>query len=168
MDEKLLKEALAGARSRGQVKALGRRFDTEPEVRALADRLAQSRGIEDAGALDGKRLVRALLGRSAHAQVRTNPIHRDEEFECMHCSLAVTRGGAQVRDHCPHCLHGKHVDDVPGDRAAECGGLLAPLEFNLEGRSGVVIGYVCQRCGHKYRVRSHPDDQLPKGLQVPE
>ena len=166
MNEKLLKEALASARSRGQVKALGRRFDTDPEARSVAVRLAQSRGIEDAGGLDGKRLARALLDRAASAQVRTNPIHRDEEFECMHCSVAVKRGGAQVRDHCPHCLHGKHVDNVPGDRAAGCEGLLVPSEFNLEGRSGVVIAYVCQRCGHRYRVRAHPEDKLPKGLQV--
>ncbi|MEC8191326.1 MAG: RNHCP domain-containing protein [Myxococcota bacterium] len=100
--------------------------------------------------------------------MRKNPIHRDEEFTCIHCRRTATRGGAQVRDHCPHCLHGRHVDNVPGDRASTCGGLLKPIDFQVEGRAGVVISYRCESCGHRFRVRAHPDDVLPKGLRLDE
>ena len=164
----MLKERLAETRSRGQVKSLGLVLDTDPDARACAERLAVARGIGAMEEMTGKRLVRALLARSGEAQVRRNPIHRDESFQCMHCKEQVERGGSQVRDHCPVCLHGRHVDRVPGDRAADCGGLLKPVDFSLEGRAGVVISYQCVRCSHSFRVRAHPDDVLPPGLRVAE
>ncbi len=166
MDDKVLKERLAKTRSRGQVKALGLVLDSDPAARACAERLAADRGIGATEQMSGKRLVRMLLGRAGDAQVRKNPIHRDEAFQCIHCKRDVERGGAQVRDHCPFCLRGRHVDNVPGDRAAQCGGVLTPVDFVLEGRAGVVITYRCEGCSHSFRVRAHPDDNLPSGLQV--
>ena len=159
-------ERLAETRSRGQVKALGLVLDTDPDARAAAERLAGRRGIGATEELSGKRLVRLLLDRAQGAQVRTNPIHRDESFECIHCRKSVEPGGAQVRDHCPHCLHGRHVDNVPGDRAAVCGGLLVPVDFVIQGRAGVIISYACKGCKHTFRVRAHPGDELPKGLRL--
>ena len=161
----MLTEQLRGVRSRGQVKALGRVLDTDAEARAAAEALAASAGHGAVDDLDGKRLVRLLLDRSSSAQVRTNPIHRDEEFTCINCGRAVPSGGARVRDHCPFCLHGRHVDNVPGDRAAECGAVLEPKSFSIEGGE-VVITYACQGCDHVFRVRAHADDQLPKGLRL--
>jgi len=162
----VLKERLGTVRSRGQVKALGLVLDADPEARAAAERLARVRGIGATEELTGKKLVRSLLDRADGAQVRTNPIHRDEHFECLHCLKAIEPGGAQVRDHCPYCLHGRHVDIIPGDRAAACGGLLAPVDFSIEGRAGVVIVYECTGCQHTFRVRAHADDELPKGLRL--
>ena len=166
MDDKVLKERLAETRSRGQVKALGLVLDTDPVARACAERIAVERGIGATDQMTGKRLVRALLARSDDAQVRKNPIHRDEPFQCVFCGKEVDVGGAQVRDHCPFCLRGLHVDQVPGDRTSECRGILIPVDFALEGRAGVVISYRCDRCGYAFRVRAHPDDVLPPGLQV--
>lgn len=162
----MLTEELATIRSRGQVKTLGRVLDNDPAIREVAERLAEARGIGAVVDMDGKRLVKALLDRSASAQVRVNPIRRDESFLCVKCGGQVDRGGAQVRDHCPLCLTGLHVDDVPGDRAADCGGMLVPYDFTVEGRAGVIISYRCERCGYQFRVRSHPDDKLPKGLRL--
>lgn len=161
----MLTEQLAHLRSRGEVKALGRVLDTDSDARQAAETLAARRGIGAVDTLDGKRLVKALLARSGDAQVRVNPIHRDECFACTHCGQAVSEGGTQIRDHCPFCLHGRHVDRVPGDRAADCGGLMKATDFSIEGRSGVVITYACAVCQHTFRVRSHPDDNLPKGLR---
>jgi len=168
MDIKMLKTRLQAARSRGEVKALGSVLDQQPEARQSAEALARSQGLQGIEALDGKRLVRALLDRSSGAQVRTNPIRRDEGFECAHCGCAVTVGGAMVRDHCPACLRSLHVDEVPGDRASECGGILDPVDLTLEGRAGVVITYKCRRCGVAHRNRAHPDDRLPQGLRLSE
>jgi hypothetical protein len=168
VEQKVLLEMLSQARSRGQVKSLGRMLDTEPEVRMTAESLAQARGIDEFEFMDGKRLVKCLLDRTSVAQVRTNPIHRDEAFPCIHCGHAELPGGAMVRDHCSRCLHGLHVDVVPGDRAAECSGLLVPVDFSVEGRAGVVIHYRCARCGYVHRTRAHTDDSLPVGLQLGE
>ena len=93
----MLTEQLATVRSRGEIKALGRVLDKNPDARDAAERLAAARGIGAVEEMNGKRLVRALLGREASAQVRTNPIHRDEAFVCLNCQEAVPRGGAQVR-----------------------------------------------------------------------
>ena len=65
-----------------------------------------------------------------------------------------------IRDHCPHCLRSRHVDIVPGDRAAKCRGRMDPIQFELIG--GVVwIEYQCSDCPHTYRVRAHDEDRLP-------
>ena len=162
----MLTEQLATVRSRGEVKTLGRVLDNDPVAREVAEQMAEARGIGAAEGMDGKRLVRALLARSASAQVRTNPIHRDESFICVHCGAQNESGGAQVRDHCRYCLAGLHVDTVPGDRAADCGGRLVPEDFAIEGRAGVIIHYRCERCDYRFRVRAHPDDELPKGLRL--
>ena len=38
-----------------------------------------------------------------------------EDFTCEHCGREVHGNG--YTNHCPHCLHSKHVDVNPGDRA---------------------------------------------------
>ena len=161
----MLTEQLRGVRSRGQVKALGRILDSDADARAAAEALAASQGHGAVDDLDGKRLVRLLLDRASSAQVRMNPIHRDESFTCVNCGEEVPAGGARVRDHCPYCLHGRHVDNVPGDRAADCGAVLEPRSFSVVGGQ-VTITYACRGCEHVFRVRAHADDQLPKGLRL--
>lgn len=161
----MLTEQLRAVRSRGQVKALGRVLDTDADARASAEALARAQGHGAVDELDGKRLVRLLLDRSDDAQVRTNPIHRDESFTCMNCDRDVSPGGARVRDHCPFCLHGRHVDIIPGDRAAKCGAVLEPKHFSVSGGQ-VTISYSCRGCDHLFRVRAHADDQLPAGLRL--
>ncbi len=167
MDRDALLARLARTRSRGQVKALGVEIDADPVLRAALLALAAERGVDDADALRGKVLVRRLLARTAAAQQRKNPIHRDEAFTCRWCGAAVDRGGARVRDHCPRCLRSLHVDVVPGDRAAGCDGILQPTGFSRRG-ADVVIAYRCDRCGHTHRCRAHPDDAVPPSLSVAE
>ena len=40
----------------------------------------------------------------------------DEEFICENCGKKVKKLGYTCRNHCPYCLHSKHVDVNPGDR----------------------------------------------------
>ena len=49
-----------------------------------------------------------------------------ETFTCAVCGRTVTSAGAGSlhRNHCPYCLSSVHLDDQPGDRAAECGGIM--------------------------------------------
>lgn len=49
-------------------------------------------------------------------------IHRcDDTFTCKHCGRVIVPIGAgtQHRNHCPNCLTSLHLDDEPGDRAAD-------------------------------------------------
>lgn len=150
--------------SRGRLKQEGRWLDAQPrsERETLAAD-ARRRGIdlpEDAADWPAKKLLRACLDRSDAAQVRTNPIHRDEDFACLHCGVAVGAHGRTARDHCPHCLRSLHVDVVPGDRAADCGGLLDPVSLELRG-SELVLHYRCRRCGASRTNRAVQDGDPP-------
>lgn len=46
----------------------------------------------------------------------------DDSFTCRVCGRLVVPAGAgsDHRNHCPNCLSSLHVDDEPGDRAADC------------------------------------------------
>ena len=50
----------------------------------------------------------------------------NDSFNCRVCSRLVTPGGAgcEHRNHCPNCLSSLHVDVEPGDREADCGGIM--------------------------------------------
>ncbi len=52
-------------------------------------------------------------------------IRTKENFVCEHCGNEVVGNG--YTNHCPECLWSKHVDIEPGDRLAECGGLMEPI-----------------------------------------
>lgn len=78
-----------------------------------------------------------------------------ENFACEKCGAAVTGNG--FTNHCPRCLHSKHVDENPGDRAARCHGLMAPIAIE-QGRSGWVVVHKCLACGEVKRNKSAPDD----------
>ena len=59
------------------------------------------------------------------------PLRPDEmqPFPCRVCGHLITPGGGGTRhrNHCPGCLHSLHLDDVPGDRSAACGGVMEPV-----------------------------------------
>ena len=71
----------------------------------------------------------------------------NEEFDCQVCSRRVPRAQQTCRDHCPWCLHSLHVDVNPGDRAANCGGILRPVGYATGGKKGTMIHYKCDLCG---------------------
>lgn len=164
MDRQALLEALAAVRSRGEIKRLGKKADSDDGFRQALIALAVERGAPDVQDLSGKKLIRMLLARHEDAQVRRNPIHRDEAFVCVWCGESVEPGGVPVRDHCPRCLRSRHVDVVPGDRSNSCRGVLHPTRFELR-EGGTQIHYICSLCSGEHRVRAHPDDRLPPSLQ---
>ncbi len=67
-----------------------------------------------------------------------------EDFTCGHCGTETKGNG--YTDHCPNCLWGKHVDVNPGDRLAECKGMLKPIRVEREHDNFVII-YKCEKCG---------------------
>jgi hypothetical protein len=150
---------LAAAETRGDIKALGRWLDGEgADVRA--ELLARLPDGEVDEAMPGKKLIRRALSREDEAQVLRSPIARDEGFVCAHCGAAVPPHGRTARDHCPRCLRSLHVDVVPGDRAAGCGGVLHPFAVELRGED-VVLRFRCARCGTTRTNRALRDGDPP-------
>jgi DNA-directed RNA polymerase subunit RPC12/RpoP len=157
------------ASSRGRIKEIAawlERPDAADVLAAIVAETVTGPGADEeeaSGEETGtKRLLKRFLARDADAQVRTSPIARDEGFRCVHCGREVPPHGRTARDHCPHCLHGLHVDVVPGDRASDCHGLLVPHAAEVRG-DDVRLQYRCQRCGadrvnRAVRDGSPPDD----------
>ncbi len=71
-----------------------------------------------------------------------------------------TKLGYSCRDHCPFCLHSKHVDKNPGDRQEECHGDLEPVSLEIDSKKGYVIIYRCKKCGAIRKNKSAKDDNM--------
>jgi DNA-directed RNA polymerase subunit RPC12/RpoP len=161
---------LSSVKGRKDLKRLGKWLETHGGdlLKLAVVTVARKRGVElpdEAVHWPGKRLLRRSLGRAEEAQRRTNPIARDEAFTCVYCSKAVQPHGRTARDHCPHCLRSLHVDVVPGDRAATCGGRLDPYDVVVQTR-GVLIRYRCTRCGETKVNRAVLDGEVPDDWDV--
>lgn len=94
-----------------------------------------------------------------------------EAFKCRHCRAFVgpTISGGRHRNHCPLCLHSRHVDDRrPGDRASDCGATMAPVaRFDRPNGEPVVVHH-CLGCGVERHNRLAADDNtaLLMGLSL--
>lgn len=80
-------------------------------------------------------------------------------FVCEYCNQNVSKLSGGYRNHCTNCLYSKHVDNVSGDRQAECKNLMAPASVQLDSKKGWVITHQCP-CGHKKRNRVAADDNF--------
>lgn len=89
-------------------------------------------------------------------------IARQEVFVCGNCQVDIQPLAAgSYRNHCPHCLFSKHVDEFgPGDREATCLGLMKPVGLDSNTKKGFVILHECTKCDKKNRNKSAPDDDL--------
>ena len=91
-----------------------------------------------------------------------------ESFTCKVCGRPVTPGGAGTdhRNHCPNCLSSLHVDDEPGDRSADCGGVMEPIAVWVRrGRERAII-HRCKRCGALSSNRVAADDNPIKLMSI--
>ena len=80
-----------------------------------------------------------------------------ENFTCANCGATVSGNG--YTNHCPRCLWSRHVDENPGDRASDCGGLMEPVSAE-PGRNGFVITHKCKKCGKTIRQHASDDDDI--------
>ena len=81
-------------------------------------------------------------------------------FRCRRCGLDVPvhAVGTAHRNHCPNCLWSRHVDDTPGDRAAECGSLMEPIAISVRGDGEWVLVHRCTGCDDVHLNRTAGDD----------
>lgn len=69
-------------------------------------------------------------------------------FPCVNCGRMVQPNTAgSYRNHCPHCLCSVHLDEVPGDRASACGGLMEPVGVKYHTAKGWQLIHKCSKCG---------------------
>lgn len=81
-------------------------------------------------------------------------------FRCGHCDFAVPlhAPGTRHRNHCPICLWSRHLDDVPGDRDAVCGGLMEPVAISPRPDGEWMVVHRCRSCDQLHRTRIAGDD----------
>jgi len=142
-------------RSKAARKGVAAAIDGSGTADAARAALADRAGEPPEGSTE--RLLRRARGADVGAQVRKNPIARNEGFTCVSCDRDVPPApGGGIRNHCPWCLTSRHVDGpVPGDRASVCGGAMRPVAFDGPGTSYVLQR--CDRCGHERRNALHPE-----------
>ena len=84
----------------------------------------------------------------------------NESFVCSNCAFEVPPSASTCRDHCPKCLYSLHVDVNPGDRAADCAGLLRPVGYRKDSNKGFMILYECKKCGASRTTRFLEIDRI--------
>lgn len=88
---------------------------------------------------------------------------RVEDFVCERCGIEVEGNG--YTNHCPKCLWSKHVDVHPGDRAADCGGLMEPWAIESKGGSHDIV-HKCLKCGYTKRNKVQKEDDFTVVIQA--
>ena len=97
---------------------------------------------------------------------RTHPCR--ETFVCKVCGRTVVPAGAgsHHRNHCPNCLSSQHLDVEPGDRAADCGGVMEPVAVWVRKNGEWALIHRCRVCGALSSNRVAADDNPLKLLSI--
>jgi hypothetical protein len=85
-------------------------------------------------------------------------IRTKENFVCQNCGEFVLGDG--YTNHCPECLWSRHVDRFPGDRAANCGGMMQPIDILVTGSSKFSITHRCVSCGFERVNKAQREDRI--------
>ena len=83
----------------------------------------------------------------------------DSGFICAACGREVEPLRYTSRNHCPHCLASLHLDVNPGDRAADCGGIMDAVKAEPDPKKGFIIYHKCRRCGEIRRNKAALDSK---------
>lgn len=79
----------------------------------------------------------------------STPHHRPttDTFSCVRCGLTVSAAApdGNRRDHCPSCLHARHVTGR-GDGARDCRGRMAPIAVAVLRAGDWMLVHRCVRC----------------------
>ncbi|WP_019632355.1 RNHCP domain-containing protein [Actinomadura atramentaria] len=78
----------------------------------------------------------------------TNDISNLNTFTCVKCGRIVsarTDDGTR-RNHCPSCLHSRHVLDQVAGGPADCDGRMAPIAIAVLRNGDWMVVHRCARC----------------------
>ena len=83
-------------------------------------------------------------------------------------TVVCTGAGTDHRNHCPNCLHSVHLDIEPGDRVADCGGVMEPITVWVRKGGEWAIIHRCRLCGalSSNRIAADDNDLLLMSLAV--
>lgn len=112
--------------------------------------------------------------------MRTQNHNINPDFTCKNCGQIVSAqsliSGVVHRNHCPYCLHSRHVDLFEaGDRLCACKDLMAPVGLTTKNsrdkytrhRSGeLMLVHRCKGCGGLAINRIAADDDPYKILGI--
>lgn len=89
-------------------------------------------------------------------------------FNCRSCGARVELSGAgsEHRNHCPRCLCSVHLDNEPGDRAADCGGVMEPIGVWVRRDGEWALIHRCRSCGAFSSNRIAADDDPLKLMSI--
>lgn len=92
----------------------------------------------------------------------------DETFICKNCGRTVVPEGAgsNHRNHCPYCLYSQHLDNEPGDRSADCGGIMEPVAVWVRKNGEWAVIHRCRICGAMSSNRIAADDNPMKLMSI--
>lgn len=87
-------------------------------------------------------------------------INYTQTFICEHCArtVAPVEFGTEHRNHCPFCLHSRHMDLKPGDRRSGCRGLMVPISIWVKNKKEWALIHRCEKCGFIRPTRIAGDD----------
>ncbi|OLZ65379.1 RNHCP domain protein [Streptomyces sp. IMTB 2501] len=79
-----------------------------------------------------------------------NPFHtlKIDTFACVRCGLTVTAATADGtrRNHCPSCLHSRHVTDHVEGGPNDCHGQMSPIAIAVLRTGDWMLIHRCVRC----------------------
>jgi ribosomal protein L37AE/L43A len=91
-------------------------------------------------------------------------LKKEEDFICRVCGTKIK--GTGYTNHCPNCLFSLHVDeDVPGDRASSCKGLMDPIKAEIE-NGEYVLTHKCQKCKKVSKNKTSEEDNFEEILKL--
>ena len=92
----------------------------------------------------------------------------NEVFTCRVCGRTVVPAGAgsDHRNHCPSCLTSLHVDNEPGDRQSECGGIMDAIALWIRKNGECAVIHRCRCCGALSSNRTAADDNPMKIMSI--
>ncbi|MBR4205432.1 MAG: RNHCP domain-containing protein [Clostridia bacterium] len=90
----------------------------------------------------------------------------DSGFVCANCGKEVPPLRYTSRNHCPSCLCSLHLDVNPGDRAADCGGVMDAVFAEPDAKRGFILTHRCRVCGAVRRNKAAADDDREKLIRL--
>jgi DNA-directed RNA polymerase subunit RPC12/RpoP len=110
---------------------------------------------------------------------RDRPSLENPSFRCCRCKAWVESdpelAGVKHRNHCPYCLHSRHVDqDKPGDRRSDCHAAMRPIGLTLKATHNkygsqdgeLMLIHHCLGCGRLSINRIAADDNAERLLDT--
>ena len=93
--------------------------------------------------------VKNIHKETEYHTVVTDDGTQDEGFNCKACGkfITVRDCGTNNRNHCPHCLSSIHLANIPGDRSADCGGIMEPISIYVRPDGEWALIHRCKKCG---------------------